>query len=109
MDNYGKEKLALVEKTADDKLAADIKVIHFDEQAGICDAFVIMTGRNTNHTQALSDALEEALEKVGFEVYRKEGFREGSWIVLDLGEIIVHIFTENQRNFYNLEGLWDSK
>ncbi len=103
------EKNELIIKTADDKLAQDIKCIKIDQSAGISDFFIVMTGRNKNHTQAIADAIEEALAKAGSPALKVEGFREGSWILLDCSETIVHIFTSSTREFYNLEALWTDK
>lgn len=103
------DKNELIIKTADDKLAKDIENIKIDPNAGISDNFIVMTARNKNHTQALADAIEEALIKAGEAPLRVEGFREGSWILLDCADTIVHIFTASTREFYNLEGLWTDK
>lgn len=100
------QKLELILKTAEDKLGQDIKVINIDESMGICDQFVLITGRNKNHTQALSDYIVEKLEETDQAPLRVEGFREGSWILIDCADTIVHIFTADQRDFYNLEELW---
>ena len=100
------KKTDVIVKTADDKLARDIKVVDIDQKAGICDQFIIMTGRNKNHTQALADYIEQALEKEGLGPVRVEGFRDGGWILIDGEEVIVHIFTADQREFYKLEELW---
>lgn len=109
MDKEMGQKNTLILKVADDKLAKDIKVIEMDPGRGICDCFIIMTGRNKNHTQAIADALEDALYENEMPPLRKDGFREGSWILLDCEETIVHIFTADQRDFYNLEGLWSNE
>ncbi len=101
------DKLELIKKTADDKLAKDIRVLDIPENAGLCDHFVVMTGRNKNHTQAIADAIEDKLHEEDMPPVRLEGFREGQWILMDCQDIIVHIFTEDERNFYNLEGLWN--
>lgn len=89
-----------------DKLARDIKEIPIDPQAGICDYFIIMTGRNINHSRSIADGLTDKLAQVGFDDYDEEGMREGSWILLDCGATIVHIFTADRRSYYDLEGLW---
>lgn len=103
------EKNDLILKVADDKLAKDITILEMDPGRGICDYFIIMTGRNKNHTQAIADAIEDALYENEIPPLRKDGFREGSWILLDCGETLVHIFTSDQRDFYNLEGLWSKE
>ncbi len=101
-----KDTVDIIVKAADDKLGQDIKVLDIDQRAGICDYFVIVTGRNINHTQAIADQIEEKMKDEGFTTKTVEGYREGQWILLDFGDTIVHIFTADQREFYNLEGLW---
>ena len=72
----------------------------------LADHFVLITGRSKIQTRAIADAIVEAVEASGGRVARVEGYAEGSWILLDLGTAIVHIFTPEQRTFYNLERLW---
>ncbi|HEX5274545.1 MAG TPA: ribosome silencing factor [Candidatus Rubrimentiphilum sp.] len=91
--------------------AADKKGEHFMEidVAGktiIADKFVIVTGRSKVQTRAIADAITENIKAAGMRVGRLEGYSEGTWILLDLGDIVVHIFTPEQRAFYNLERLW---
>lgn len=93
-------------KIADDKLGQDISIVDIDPAAGICDQFIIITGRNVNHTQAIADELEEKLAKLGLEPLTIEGYKEAGWILMDYADTIIHIFTQDQRDYYNLEGLW---
>lgn len=101
------EKLDIIVKTLEDKLAEDIKIIKL-EDSSVADYFVIATGNSINQTKALADYIEDALYKEGFEVISKEGLREGEWILIDVSDIIVHIFTQKQRKFYDLDDLWES-
>lgn len=101
------KKLDIIVKTLEDKLAEDIKVIKL-EDSSVADYFVIATGNSINQTKALADYIEDALYKEGFEVISKEGLREGEWILIDVSDIIVHIFTQKQRKFYDLDDLWES-
>nr|WP_083430800.1 ribosome silencing factor [Ndongobacter massiliensis] len=101
-----KSKRAIIEKAADDKLGGNIRAIDIDPSAGICDQFVVITARNKNHAQALADTIEQKLAEAGYAVRSTEGFREGEWILLDCDELIVHIFTAEQRAYYALEDLW---
>lgn len=100
------KKLDVIQKAADDKLGEDIRVIEIPQQAGICDCFVLVTGRNKNHTQAVADAIEDKLAEAGIPAENVEGFRDGGWILLDCGDVIVHVFTKDQRDYYSLESLW---
>lgn len=101
------EKLDIIVKTLDDKLAEDIKIIKL-EDSSVADYFVIATGNSINQTRALADYVEDALYKEGFEIISKEGLREGEWILIDVSDVIVHIFTQKQRKFYDLDDLWES-
>mgnify|MGYP002682654060 FL=1 len=89
-----------------DKKAKDIKLMDIHEISAISDYFVIATGNSTIQVQAMSDELEEKMELAGYEMHHKEGFRNGRWILLDYGNIIVHLFHDEERQFYNLERLW---
>lgn len=72
----------------------------------LADSFAIVTGRSKIQTRAIADAVTEAVEREGYVVSRVEGYADGSWILIDLGNVIVHVFTPEQRTFYNLERLW---
>ena len=74
----------------------------------IADTFAIVTGRSKIQTRSIADAITEAVRENGFHVARTEGYSDGNWILLDAGSVIVHIFTPEQRAFYNLERLWAS-
>lgn len=105
------KKLALTAyKALDDKLGEDIKVLDIHEISILADYFLIAHGNNSSHVQALIDSVEEALEKEGIVPDHVEGYREGSWVLLDFGRIIVHVFSKDARLFYDLERIWqDSK
>ena len=99
-------KLEIIKKTLDNKLAEDINVIKLDDSS-IADYFVIATGNSINQTKALADYIEEALAKEGYEVLSKEGLREGEWILIDANDIVIHLFTQTQRQFYDIDNLWE--
>lgn len=101
------DKLDIVKKACEDKLALNMNVIDIREKSSVADYFVIVTGGSVLQTKAIAREIEEKVEKAGFEVRGNEGFRDGKWILMDLTEIIVHIFTEDQREFYDLDKLWD--
>lgn len=67
---------------------------------------MLVTGRSKIQTRAISDAIVEKAKEAGFPVTRVEGYNEGTWILIDLGSLIAHVFTADQRQFYNLERLW---
>ncbi len=89
-----------------EKKANDITVISIAKQTTIADYFVIVTARSTTQAKALAENLEESLEKDEVFALRKEGIRDARWIVIDYGSVIVHIFNDETRDFYNLEKLW---
>ncbi len=91
-----------------EKKAKDITVIHVEEQTTVADYFVIATGRSTTQVKSLADFLDEKEEEKGLTAFRREGVREGRWVVVDYGQVIVHIFNDDTRDFYNLEKLWSN-
>ncbi|MEZ4357988.1 MAG: ribosome silencing factor [Eubacteriales bacterium] len=88
------------------KQADDIVCINVSGLTIVADYFLIATGRSSVHVKSLADDLEETLAKQGILPIRKEGYSEGRWIVLDFGDILVHIFHKDEREFYNIERLW---
>lgn len=90
----------------EDKKAKDINTIDIRNLSIIADYFVICNGTSTTHIKSLSDEVEYKLSEEGVRIFRKEGYESARWILLDYGDIIVHIFHEEDRSFYNLERLW---
>ncbi len=86
--------------------AQDIVKINVGEKSIIADYFIICSGRASTQVKALSEYVEEAVEKNGVEIKSREGVREGRWSVIDCGDVIVHIFNDETRLFYHLERLW---
>lgn len=99
-------KLEIITKVLDDRLAEDVNVIELNDSS-VADYFVLATGTSVIQTKALADYIEEELEKNGYTLLSKEGLREGEWILIDVDDIIVHIFTQRQREFYGLDDLWE--
>ena len=93
-------------KAIDDKKGQDIKVIDIHTVSVIADYFVIASGTNSNQVQAIVDNVEEQLGRAGFEAKQIEGNRNSSWILMDYGDVIVHVFGEENRLFYDLERIW---
>ena len=93
-------------KAIDDKKGQDIKVIDIHNVSVIADFFVIASGTNSNQVQAIVDNVEEQLGRAGFEAKQIEGNRNSSWILMDYGDVIVHVFDEENRLFYDLERIW---
>ena len=90
----------------DDKLAEDIKIIDIRSISVLADYFIIADGNNKNQVQAMVGNVQEELFKAGYEMKQMEGYREGNWILLDFGDIIIHIFDKENRLFYDLERIW---
>ena len=93
-------------KAIDDKKGQDIKVMDIHNVSVIADYFVIASGTNSNQVQAIVDNVEEQLGRAGFEAKQIEGNRNSSWILMDYGDVIVHVFDEENRLFYDLERIW---
>jgi ribosome-associated protein len=93
-------------RAASDKLATDIVLIDVSDRLAITDVFVIATGNNERQVEAIVDEVEEQLRLVGSKPLRREGRRDGRWVLLDYSDIVVHIQHAEERVFYALERLW---
>lgn len=94
-------------QTLDKHLGKDIRMIDVEEVTSICDCFVIAHGGSSTQVRALADYVEQELkEKHGIEPLRMEGYNSTNWILIDYGDVIVHVFNEEMRGFYDLERLW---
>ncbi|WP_294581614.1 ribosome silencing factor [uncultured Thomasclavelia sp.] len=99
-------KLEIIVRALDDKLAKDIVAIDMQLASPIYDTFVICTADNERLMDALRDSVEEKCEENGYAVKQIEGRRNSKWLLMDYGDIIVHIFDIEERQMYNLEKLW---
>lgn len=102
------ELIEVVRDSALDKKGEAFIALDVSGRTVLADTFAIVTGRSKIQTRAIADAVIEAARRSGFGVSRVEGYADGSWILIDLGNVIVHVFTPEQRVFYNLERLWSS-
>ncbi len=93
-------------QAAADKLATDIVLIDVSDRLAITDVFVIVTGSNERQVEAIVDNVEERLRLAGHKPLRREGKRDGRWVLLDYAEIVVHVQHAEERVFYSLERLW---
>lgn len=101
------EKMAkLIYDAIDDKLGQDIAVLNVGKVSSLCDYFIIASGSSSRQVKAIADSVEDAMTEIGVEPRGKEGRETQNWILLDYGDIIVHVFDEENRGFYNLEKLW---
>ena len=101
-----KEVAYEVTKALDSKKGMDIKLLRISEVSTLADYFLICTGTSNTHVKTLCDYAEYTLEQLGEPMLGREGHRGNSWELLDFGSIVVHVFTEEAREFYALERLW---
>ena len=101
-----KEVAIHVTKALDEKKGKDIKLIRISDVSSLADYFVICTGTANTHVKTLCDFAEYTMEQLGEPMLGREGHRGNSWELLDYGSIVVHVFTEEARQFYDLERLW---
>ena len=101
------KQLALrIAAVLDNKKATRVKVLKVEDITVMADYFVICSARNNRQSQSIADNIEEQMEKNGYDVRHVEGYREGKWILIDAGEVIAHVFVEQDRQYYDLENLW---
>ena len=104
MNSY--EMALLLAKTLDSKKGQDIKVLKTEELTTLADYFVLCTATSNTQITAMSDACEEEMEKHGERAHHIEGHRGGTWLLMDFSSVVVHVFTDEARKFYDLERLW---
>lgn len=90
----------------EDKKARNIEIIDISQISVLADYFVICSGTSTTHIRTIADELDFKMGEAGYNLLHKEGFESARWILLDFGDLVVHIFHEEDRSFYNLERLW---
>ena len=100
------EIIAVAVKALSDKKGRDLKVLDTAGQTTLAEYFIICSGTSNTQVRALADAVEEALSKAGEEPHHIEGHRGGLWTLLDYSAVVIHVFTEEGREFYDLERLW---
>ncbi|HEY5348692.1 MAG TPA: ribosome silencing factor [Candidatus Lustribacter sp.] len=96
----------VVRDAAADKKGEEFTTIDVSNRTILADTFVVVTGRSKIQTRAIADGIVERVKEAGLAVTRVEGYSDGTWILIDLGHVIVHVFTPDQRQFYNIERLW---
>ena len=95
-----------VTKALDEKKGMNIKLLKIDKVSSLADYFLICTGTSNTHVKTLCDYAEYTLEQLGEHMLGREGHRGNTWELLDYGSLVVHVFTEEARKFYDLERLW---
>lgn len=102
----GRKMTRLAIAALEDKKAEDLSLIDISEVSVLADYFLIASGNNRNQVQAMADNVEEQLGRAGFTVKNVEGYQTGNWILMDYGDMIVHVFDRQNRLFYDLERIW---
>lgn len=97
----------LAEGILDELQASEVRLLDVRSQTGMTDFMLIATGRNTRHIRALADRLTERSKKAGHRVLGVEGLQWGEWVLIDLGDLVVHLMRQETRDFYKLEDLWE--
>ena len=100
------KKAKIAYEALEEKKGEDIKIIDISEISVMADYFVIANGMNMSQVQALVDNVDEKLHKAGFEMKRMEGNRSSTWVLLDFGDVVIHVFDSEDRLFYDLERIW---
>lgn len=100
------EKALLISRFALDKKAYDLVLLEVSEVTSIADYFIICSGRSDRQVQSIAQGIEEDLGKEGITPFSVEGQTRGQWVLMDFSDVIVHIFYQPVREFYDLEGLW---
>lgn len=104
--NESKKMALLAVEALEDKKAEDITIIDISKVSVLADYFIIADGSNRNQVQAMADSAEEALGRAGYDAKQIEGYQSANWILMDYKDIIVHVFSKEDRAFYDLERIW---
>ena len=98
--------MARILSSLDDDKAEDIVTVDLSGRSSLCDAIVVATGRSTRHVGAVAENLARRLKEWGFTGARMEGLPQGDWVLIDAGDVVVHLFRAEVRAYYDLEGMW---
>lgn len=101
-----KERARVVAQAAEDKKARDIEVLEVGGLTVIADYFVICSGTSTLQVRAIADNIREKMGEAGQELLHIEGYEKGRWVLLDYGDVVAHVFLDEDREYYNIERLW---
>ncbi|MCT4594855.1 MAG: ribosome silencing factor [Anaeromicrobium sp.] len=106
MINNTMETVKTIIKAIDEKKGLDIRILDINNVSNIADFFVIAHGKSTRQVKAIADEVEKTLKEKSVLLGHKEGYRDGKWILLDYKDVVVHVFTEEERGFYGVERVW---
>ena len=101
-----REMAKMAVEALEDRKGEDVKILDITEISTLADFFIIASGTNINQVQAMADAVQDKLGRAGHMTKNVEGYDSGNWILLDFGDIIVHVFDSENRLFYDLERIW---
>ncbi len=101
-----RQKAELVASLLAERQAEDLVILHVGPLVGYADYFMLTSGRSSRHVRAIAEFVQEEMAKRGIKPLGVEGVGEGTWVLLDYNEVIVHVFHDPVRRFYDLEGLW---
>ncbi|MCS7234593.1 MAG: ribosome silencing factor [Armatimonadota bacterium] len=102
----GYDKALVAARAAEEKRAADVVVLDLREYTLVADYFVIATGESVVQLRAIAEAVEEAMEAAGAHLVGREGTPQSRWVLMDYGDVVVHLFGPEERAYYRLERLW---
>ena len=105
-DNSSEARALACARAAIDKKAENLKCLNLSEISNFTDYFLLANGTSDRQVQAISDAIREAMRAQGVRPISVEGYTEGRWILMDFGDVVIHIFLDALRDYYNLENLW---
>ena len=103
-----KKTIRLIAELALDKKAEHLVVLDVRKVANFCDYFIICSGNSDRQVKAIAEYIREGLKEVGMTIPRPQGLREGKWAIIDAGDMVVHVFDKDSRDFYGLEHLWQA-
>lgn len=106
MENNSLEMVQIAYDALDEKLGREIEILKIDEISIVADYLVIASGDNQNQITAMTDLVEEKLAQAGYTDKRIEGNKNSTWILMDYGDVIIHVFSKEDRLFYDLERIW---
>ena len=104
--NNSKTMAEIAAAALDEKMAIDLNIIDISQVSTVADYFLVASGRNPNQVQAIADNVLERMGRAGYEPRQVEGYRTARWILLDFQDVVVHVFHEEDREFYNIERVW---
>lgn len=109
MSDMTKNMVEKIVVAAEDKKARDVRVLDVEGISMVTDNFVVCSANSNTQVKAIADHIEKELEQEGIKMIHQEGYREGRWILMDFGACVVHVFVEEEREFYGLERLWGNE